>query len=351
MRFGISQVLDAIEAHLTTDPLLARAVLDLAEVVRLVDLDGDTGKPATLLRLGHVIDALGRHLGEDGAAVYVVAPRGLLSDLDLTSNERMVVRRWSDEGRVEVLAELRDRVPEVAGMLAVPVISRQAAAALRGVYPWLPAATLVPTPQGLVAPPGGARPPVGSTTAWPTRLWRCPEPGCAGFAAPVGSQPPPRVRSGAPTCPWHETRLADAGPRPTARVLAVRVAGTVRARFVVREGAPVSVGRSPGEGVQLGQWLDEEALRWISRTHLRVELRGTALVVTDTSTNGTIAHTRGGSLRLPAGSAYGLGADDVLELYEGVELAAPGRFGGGHAEVGSVMAEAPTVAMRLRGPR
>src|SRR5690606_3262410 len=138
MRFGVSRVLDAIETRLTTDPLLARAVLDLAEVVRLVDLDLDTGKPATLLRVGHVIDALasrltpgplparalaavaavlrlvgrdvdpgkratplrvrravdalGPHLGEDGPGVYVVARRRLPSDLDLTSNERMGVR-------------------------------------------------------------------------------------------------------------------------------------------------------------------------------------------------------------------------------------------------------------------
>lgn len=351
MRFGVSRVLDAIEARLTTDPLLARAVLDLAEVVRLVDLDRDTGKPATLLRLGHVIDALGRHVGEGGAAVYVVAPRGLLSDLDLTSNERMVVRRWADDGQVEVLAEPGDRVAEVAGMLAVPVISRRAPAAFAGEHPWLPGATLVPTPAGLTAPPGGARAPASPAAVWLTRLWRCPEFDCAGFAAPAGGQPPPRVRSGAPTCPRHETRLADVGPRPAARVLAVRVDGTVQARFVVREGAPVAVGRSPGEGVSLGQWLDEEALRWISRSHLRLDLRGSALVVTDTSTNGTVAHTRGGSMRLPTGQGYGMGADDVLELHEGVELAAPGRFGGQSAEVGSVMAEAPTVAMRLPGPR
>ena len=292
MRFGVSRVLDAIETRLTTDPLLARAVLDLAEVVRLVDLDRDTGKPATLLRVGHVIDALGRHLGEDGTAVYVVAPRRLLSDLDLTSNERMVVRRWSDDGRMEVLTDPGDRVAEVAGMLAVPVISRHAPAVFAAAHPWLSGATLVPTPSGLTAPPGGVRLPANPTAAWLTRLWRCPEPGCAGFSTLTGGQPPPRVRSGAPTCPWHDTRLADAGPRPAARVLAVRIDGTIRARFVVREGAPVTVGRSPGEGVSLGQWLDEEALRWISRSHLWLDVRGSALVVTDTSTNCTVEGCR-----------------------------------------------------------
>src|SRR5690606_15801326 len=162
-------------------PLLARAVLDLAEIVRLVDLDGDTGKPATLLRLGLVIDALGRHLGEDGAAVYVVAPRGLLSDLDLTSNERMVVRRGSDDARVEVLTDPRDRVPELAGMLGIPLISRHAAARFAAAYPWLPGATLAPAAQGLSAPPGGVRPLATQSAVWLTRLWRCPEPGCVGY--------------------------------------------------------------------------------------------------------------------------------------------------------------------------
>ena len=58
MRFEVSKVLDAIEARLTTDPALARAVVDLSEIVRYADLDG--GRPASSLRLGLVIDALGR---------------------------------------------------------------------------------------------------------------------------------------------------------------------------------------------------------------------------------------------------------------------------------------------------
>ena len=49
MRFEVSKVLDAIEARLTTDPAMARAVVDLSEVVRYADLDG--GRPASMLRL------------------------------------------------------------------------------------------------------------------------------------------------------------------------------------------------------------------------------------------------------------------------------------------------------------
>ena len=73
MRFEVSKVLDAIETRLTTDPALARAVVDLSETVRYADLDG--GRPASLLRLGLVIDALGRYVAEENVPVYAVAPR------------------------------------------------------------------------------------------------------------------------------------------------------------------------------------------------------------------------------------------------------------------------------------
>jgi hypothetical protein len=352
MRFAVSSTLDAIEARLTLDPALARGVVELAEAVRLVDLDSDAVKPASLLRVGHLVDALARHLGEDGVAVYAVVARSLLSDLDLTSNERMVVRRWADDGLVEVLDEPGDRVLEVAELVGAPVISRSTFDEWSDRYPWLPNGLLVPgavahaEPTGLSAR-GHSLPGLAGTRAL-TRLWRCPEPECTGFGAPTGGQPPPRLVAGAPTCPRHGNRLANAGPRPVARVLAARVDGTVRGRFVVREGEPVLVGRSPETGFALVDWLGEEAMRWVSRTHLRVELRGDALVVVDTSTNGTTVHTRGGPVRLAAGQAYGLAADDVVELYQHVELSRPGRLRGGTVQ-GSVMAEAPTIAMRRPG--
>jgi hypothetical protein len=351
MRFEVSRVLDAIEARLTLDPALARGVVDLAEVVRLVDLDGDAGRPASVLRLGHVLDSLAQHLAEDGVAVYVVVDRSLLSDLDLTSNERMVVRRWADDGLVEVLAESADRVLEVAELLGVPVLSRRMFPEYADRYQWLP--------RGLLSPGVGGLATVGEGTPGPptspvlTRMWRCPEPACAGFARPTGGQPPPRLRSAAPTCPRHETRLADFGPRPPARVLAVRVDGAVRGRFVVREAAPVVVGRAPAEAggpgavVTLGPLLREEAMRWISRSHLRLELRGDALVAIDTSTNGTAVRSPDGSRPLTAGHAFGLGNDDVIELYQGVELGRPNRFHGGTAQPSSVMADAPTIALKL----
>ena len=279
MRFEISKVLDAIEARVCTDPALARAVLDLAEIVRLADLD--SGRPASLLRLGIVIDALGRQLEEDGIAVYPVVHRGLLSDADLTSNERMVDRRWADDGLVEVLANPGERVLELADLLGLPVLSRSRFDGVRDRYPWLTG-----QPGRLVAPLAGAGgaalvPRVGSnamlTTAEPSpngvkllaRLWRCPESGCAHFGGGGGGafadlaridrrssgQPPPTLRTGFPTCPRHDTPLTDAGPRPGTEVLSVRVGGQIRRRFVVGADQPVVVGRAPEEsdGVMLGQ--------------------------------------------------------------------------------------------------
>jgi hypothetical protein len=103
----------------------------------------------------------------------------------------------------------------------------------------------------------------------------------------------------------------------------------------------------------LGHWLGDGARRWISRNHLRMEMRGDSLIVVDTSTNGTVIR-RGGStsdadrLTLRRDQPHALTAEDIVELYAGVELARSGRWSsGGTAQPASVMAEAPTVAMRI----
>ncbi len=387
MRFEISKVLDAIEGRVCTDPSLARAVIDLAEVIRWQDLDG--GRPASLLRLGMVIDALSRQLEEDSVPVYAIVHRALLSDADLTSNERMVVRRWADDGLVEVLDHPGDRMLEVADLLGLPVLSRVRFDGLGGRYPWLGQAgrVLAPVPGaggpvfiahvgGGQSPASGSRSPVGAKLL--ARQWRCPEPGCALFGggggggafadlarvdrAPAG-QPPPALRNGVPTCPRHGARLGDAGPRPRTEVLAVRIGGLIRRRFVLTENQPVLVGRAPDPsgGIVLGQWLNDESRRWISRSHVRLELRATApgrgeVVVTDTSTNGSGVRP-GGSMAEPDRIALApqqsrtLGQGDIVELYPGVQV---GRADDLHSDArfspNSVMAEAPTMAMRLPRP-
>jgi hypothetical protein len=365
VRFEISKVLDAIEGRLRIDPALARAVVDLAEVVRFADLDG--GRPASLLRLGLVVDTVGRQLEEEGVAVYVIAPRALISEADFTSNERMVVRRWADDGLIEVLAEPRDRVLEVADLLGLPVLSRSRFDGAHERYPWLgqPGRLLAPVPghggAALVPRAGNAvRPEAGEPSQAGarllSRLWQCPERDCSTFGpnrvGRAGGQPPPTLRAGVPTCPRHDQRLRDLGPRPRAEVLSARIGGVVRQRFVVADGDPVVVGRAPEHGVMLGQWLSDEARRWISRNHVRFELQGGDLVAQDVSTNGTGLRPGGSmddevrvSLKQ---SARPLGPGDVVELYPGVEVARSRTWSsGGNVNPTSVMADAPTMAMRI----
>ena len=379
MRFEVSKVLDAIEARLSTDPALARAVVDLSEIVRYADLDG--GRPASSVRLGLVIDALGRYLAEENVPVYVVVPRGLLSDTELTSNERMVVRRWADDGKVEVVPQLDDRVFEVAELLGVPVLTRGRGDQFRDRRPW------VDEPGRLLAAVGGEsgspvlvarvgrgepprpaeRSPLGERLL--ARVWRCPESNCAAFGhggdpdspfadmrtftSPV-AQPPPALRAGGPTCPRHGTRLTDAGPRPAVEVLSVRIDGVIRRRFVVAEDAPVVVGRAPedGRGIMLGQWLTDDARKWISRGHVLFTLRGGRLTAQDVSTNGTGIRPGGSPddeerITLGRNETRTLAPADVVELYAGVNVGRSKMWAtGGVVQPESVMGEAPTMALR-----
>jgi hypothetical protein len=379
VRFEVSKVLDAIEARLTTDPALARAVVDLSEVVRYADLDG--GRPASSLRLGLVLDALGKRLAEEGVAVYVVSPRSLLSDTDLTSNERMVIRRWADDGKVEVVPQIDDRVYEVAEMLGLPVLTRSRGDQVRDRRPWIDepgrllaavagegGATVLMARVGRGEPPRPAeRSQLGERLL--ARVWRCPEPNCTSFGAggdpdspfadmrtfttPV-AQPPPALRSGAPTCPRHGSKLTDVGQRPAVEVLSVRVDGVIRQRFVVSTETPVVVGRAPeGGGVMLGQWLTEDARKWISRGHVLLALHpdGT-LIAQDVSTNGTGIRLAGSAedetrITLSRNESRPLAPNDVVELYAGVNVGRAKMWAtGGVAQPTSVMAEAPTMALK-----
>ncbi|MBW6438880.1 FHA domain-containing protein [Actinoplanes hulinensis] len=380
MRFEVSKVLDAIEARLTTDPALARGVVDLSEVVRYADLDG--GRPASLVRLGLLIDALGRYVSEESVPVYAVAPRALLSDADLTSNERMVVRRWADDGKVEVVPQIEDRVLEVAEMLGLPVLTRDREDRFRDRRPWVTdpgrLLALVSNQGGPVlvarvgrgeAAPPVPRSPLGERLL--ARVWRCPQMNCntygdggdpdspfadmRTFTSPV-SQPPPALRAGAPTCPRHGDRLKDMGARPATEVFSVRIDGVIRQRFVVSEDKAVVIGRAPeGGGVMLGQWLTEDARKWISRGHVRLSLRGGEVTAQDISTNGTGIRP-GGSLdddqrlTLRRDERRVLGPEDIVELYAQVHVGRSKMWAtGGVVQPESVMSEAPTMAFRPVG--
>jgi hypothetical protein len=354
MRFEVSRVLDAIERRLSTDPGIARAVVDIGEVLRYSDLDG--GRPASLLRLGLVIDALGRQVAEEEIKVYSVADRAVLSDGDLTSNERMVIRRWSDDGLAEVLPAAGDRVLEVADFTGLPVLTRRPPAAG---YPWMshdPGRVVVPVagPGGVaLRGTGGVAAPQPLTHPAMSRLWRCPEPGCASFGPErVAGQPPPRLRAGVPICPRHEHRLVNAGERPPAVTLAVRIGGVVKQRFAVAAGGSVAIGRDPSEpgAICLGPWLSGGALREVSRSHVVVSLTAAGLEVVDMSTNGTGVHTPSGTVALVRGEPRLLEPAEVVELHPGVEVALAGHWrSGGVSEPRSVMAEAPTMAIKFGG--
>lgn len=364
MRFDVTQVLDAIETHLTTEVALAQVVVDLGQVAWFDALDG--GRTVNLLRAGLLVDALGAHLGEDAVMIYPVAGRDLLTDADLTSKERMVLGRWASDGQIEVVPQVGDRVPEVADISGLPLVTLDGYPGLEGRYPWLRA----PSDRVLRFQPGegGARvtggypgpaQPGGPGSALLSRVWRCPRRDCPTFGERrFANQAVPRMRAGVPSCPRHDEPLINAGTRPPAVAMALLVDGSVRHRFVVRAGRPVTVGRSPDDpnGLMLGDFVTGDAAAMISRNHAVVELREDTVLVTDVSTNGTLVRTRSGpysttgEIPLTNGAPYALQPWDTVVLQEGVELARadrglPSRAAGAH---GSVMGDAPTITFRAQ---
>jgi hypothetical protein len=278
-----------------------------------------------------------------------------------------------------VVPELQDRVLEVAELIGLPVLTRSRADQWRDRRPWVdePGRLLAAVPGAggpvLVARVGrGEVPPVGEPSPMGAKLlarvWRCSESNCSNFSGGVSdspfadmrkltspvAQPPPTLQSGVPTCPRHRTKLSDAGERPKVEVLSVRIDDVIRRRFVVSADQPVLVGRAPdGDGgVMLGQWLTDDARKWISRAHVRFALNGEELTVQDVSTNGTGIRPGGSAdddqrITLDREEQRALGPDDVVELYAGVNVGRAKLWAtGGVTQPTSVMAEAPTMAIR-----
>jgi len=361
VRFEVTHVLDAIERHVTTDATMAQATVDLGEIAWFDDLDG--GRAVNLLRLGLLVDALSRHLGEDSVMIYPVAGRDLLSDQDLTSKERMVLGRWAGDGLIEVLPAVGDRVVEIDDLTGLPVVSRDGYPGWESRYPWLRTQTdrllrLVPAEGGarIVGGVPGPPKPDGPGATLLARIWRCPRRDCPTLGEHrLESQAVPGIRSGVPVCPRHDEPLVNVGPRAPAIVFAVLVDGVVRTRFALRAGRSVVVGRSPDDpdGVRIGPWLAGEAASMVSRNHVRLELRDDMLLVSDMSTNGTVVRSRNSpftaadEVHLGGGPPYPLKPWDSIELHQGVVVARADRnlarsVGG----PGSVMGDAPTIALR-----
>ena len=102
----------------------------------------------------------------------------------------------------------------------------------------------------------------------------------------------------------------------------------------------------------LGQWLTDDARKWISRGHVLLALNGGELTAQDVSTNGTGIRP-GGSLddddriTLNRDETRTLAANDMVELYAGVNVGRAKLWAtGGVTQPSSVMAEAPTMAIR-----
>jgi len=334
---------------------LAQAVVDLSEVARFVGLDG--GRPINLLRVGMVVDALGRYLIDAGAMLYPVVGREMLSEAALTSKERMVLGRWADDGLIEVTPMVNDRAPEIADFTGLPLIAVRDQRPYAKRFPWVldnpeRVLRLAPRTGGAVLTPGGDFLPnaegqepkvvVGKATlpivplesdangepesfatrgaqkftrtrvvrrrftrAEPSgvgaslmaREWRCVQPECPAFGKErVIGQPVPRMRAGVPACPRHGDSLKDIGPRPAAFAVSVVVDDLARRRFVVRADKPAVVGRQPEdpEQIAVGDYLHEAAAAWIAKEHLRLEVQDDKLVVVDTSDNGTLLWKRSG---------------------------------------------------------
>jgi hypothetical protein len=362
MRFEVTQVLDAIERHLTTESALAQAVVDLGHVAWYGALDG--GRSVSLLRAGLLVDALSHHLGEDAVMIYAVASRDLLTDADLTSKERMVLGRWSGDGLIEVVPVMADRVPEIADITGLPVITIDGFPGLERRYPWLrgaPDRVLQLVPGEGAARILGGHPMPADARGNPllSRVWRCARRDCPLFGdRRVQAQAVPRMKAGVPVCPRHDEPLQNAGPRPPSVTMVLIVDGSVRERFVVRAGRPVVVGRAPDDplGLMIGGHLDGTVAKMISRNHARLELRDEGLVVADLSTNGTVVRRHAGpygspdQLQLNGGEPYLLAPTDTVELHAGVLLARADRIpvsdGGSYGGPGSVMGDAPTMTMR-----
>jgi hypothetical protein len=200
--------------------------------------------------------------------------------------------------------------------------------------------------------------PSGIGVSLMAREWRCSEPDCPAFGdyRRIG-QPVPRMRAGIPSCPKHGEPVKDIGARPTAYAVAIVVDDLARRRFVVTQDHPVVVGREPKDpeaGISVGAWLHEAAAAWISAEHVRLEIQEDALIVVDTSRNGTMLWRRSSpdasaETQRIRRKAVKLGSWDSVELYTGVELVI-----GDHrlatvvgSEPASVLLDAPTVASRL----
>ncbi|MGW5352673.1 FHA domain-containing protein [Streptomyces sp. NPDC004031] len=349
------------ERRLTLDTSAAEYVIDVANVVREPALGGE--RAADLGRLAGLLDALAGFARDPAVQVYAITDRSLLTDGRLTTAERQDLNRWYADGMLEVLPRADDRILELADALGLRVVSADNFLDFHRAYPWIPGdrdrfLRPVLLPDGRI----GVRPRVmpvpeewqvsrkeeeglllraGVVRRWEhsaahravlSREWRCPEPGCPLFgSADRPGTALPRRRKDRVLCPTHGLPLTDTGPRRPRAQVKVVMDGTVRGRFMVTEGDPVTVGRAPaGGGVALGAWIDDAAVDSVSRSHVVLTYDGRTLSVLDErSANGTRVRRRlpGNDTQepLPHGVVRALRRGESVVLHERLELLPSGR--------------------------
>ena len=193
-----------------------------------------------------------------------------------------------------------------------------------------------------------------------SRFWRCPATDCPTFGrqpAAGAGQPPPALPSGAPLCPRHGERLIDAGPRPVAMTMAVRIDGAVRARFPLTSIRPVVVGRAPRSRAGSPSATGSTTSPAGSAATTSGSSCATAWSWSPTSaptaprilarTSSSVAPRE---VDLHRGEPKAMGEWDEVELYPEVTVGRADRPPASVAKGGapdSVMADAPTIALRL----
>ncbi|GAB2855901.1 hypothetical protein GCM10022221_64390 [Actinocorallia aurea] len=333
---------------LTSDIDRADALIDLSNVVLERSLGGSGA--GDLLRLERVGQALSALYGTSETRMYAVADESLLRRKHYADERQFrTLKRWRAEQVVHVAEDADPVLLELADRTGLPIITKDRFRNHREDFPWLDGSD-----DSILEPRAGARGEVllCHVVVQPvleyevsraaegdllkhkgvrarqdllTRIWGCPEPRCP-WHDPLrtGLLFVPRWNGDRLYCELHGRDVVDLGPRPETAQVKVISNGAEVARFSVRAGQRVPVGRAAG-GFVLTPWLSADTKLKISREHLVLELAGDRLVFTDSSRNGTMVVNAGGVRRRVHRASAPFGYKSRIELAPGLELIRSGR--------------------------
>ena len=333
---------------LTADIDRADALIDLSNVVLERSLGGSGA--ADLLRMERVGRALSALYGSPETRMYGVADESLIRrKLYADARQFRTLKRWQAERVIHVAPDADPVLLELADQTGLPIITMDRFRNHRDDFPWLDGSD-----DAVLEPRADARGGVSLSHVvvhpvldWEvsraeesdllkqkgvrarqdllTRIWGCPEPRCP-WHDPLrtGLLFVPRWYRDRLYCDLHDLDVVDLGPRPRAAQVKVISNGAEVARFPVRAGERVMVGRSPG-GFVLTPWLSTETRLKVSREHLALELAGDRLVFTDSSRNGTILVNAEGFRRKIHKASAPFGYKSRLEVVPGLDLIRSGR--------------------------